>query len=124
MRGQGRLPTNRLPGSLPTLPPPFSFPPRVGLRREREREGGAEFSPRRNKLPKGSKSQFFGGFFCFVFFLNICTFQHIYTMYISRIFTICTYLHIYTTSPHLWAWWCTCGKALSQPRQHPSNKTE
>ena len=101
LRGQGRLSTNQLTGSLPTLPPPFSFPPSddLGREREREREG-----------------------------LSSVPDEYMYSepIYIMYIFTV------YTTSPHSWAWWCTCWAATTgprwncpgQPRQHPSNKTE
>ena len=64
MKGQGRPLTHRLTGSLPTLPPPFFFPFRVGLSwKDREREGlssvpeetrlgqlGANISPDRSSL--------------------------------------------------------------------------
>ena len=53
------------------LPPPFflSFQSRF---EKGKIERGAEFSPGRNKLPKGSKSQFF--------FFTICTYLHIYNI--------------------------------------------
>ena len=56
--------------------------------------------------------------------------QHIYTMYISNIFTICTYLHIYKHplnsgpggAPAGQPLQVPGGKAPSQSGQHPSNR--
>ena len=75
----------------------------------------------RNKPPKGSMSQFFFVFFLFFYDLYLSKYQYIH------------YVHIYkeclliigpvggsAEQPLL----ALNGKALSQPRPHPSNRTE
>ena len=100
---------NWLPGHILTLPPPLPFS-QTGSEKEEERD---VFSPTRNKLPKGSESQFFF-FFLYTYVL--------YTRFIHYI----QYVHI-----SFWVGGGSVeqppmdpnGKALNQPKPHLSNRT-
>ena len=92
--------------------------------RERER---AEFSPRRNNnFPREASHSFFFSFFFYIY--NMYN-EHIYIMYILNIFTVFTHIQHPLTSgpggaPVGQPLQVPGGIALSQPRQHPSNKIE
>ena len=89
-RSATNSPVNR--ESTDVAPPPPFLPFQSRLRREdREREGLSSV-PEEINFPREASHSFV---FFFVFFFKHMYIQHIYTMYITNIFTICTYLHIY-----------------------------